>query len=241
MKAPYPEPPWTYENASILNVLARAHNTERLQAFLPQGMELQDDSGRFLWWFLDVPGIPQMGPDYRSSECGMIIPARLGSKVEGGHFSFILVDNDMALLAGREIWGYPKKLANVGFRRMSDDVVVAEASHLSYRSWSETPVVQVRADLDGSNTHLWDHGMKLEPRILSRPARNLSTGEPTGSHFLTVENHILAVHERLSGSATLNFGPSQEEGLHELGEIDVTGALFMRCDFGLGYGDAVPG
>jgi acetoacetate decarboxylase len=240
VRAPYPEPPWTYRNTSILNVLARAHNLDGLRAFLPPGLDLQDESGRFLLWFLDVPDIPQMGPDYRSSECGMIIPAKLGSTVSGGHFAFMLVDNDEALLAGREIWGYPKKLARVGFRRVSDSAFVAEASHMSYRSWSKSPVVQVRAELDGSNDHLWDHGMKLEPRILSRPTRNLSTGEPTGNHFLTVENHIHAVHERLSGSATLDFGPSREEGLHELGEIDVAGALFMRCDFGLGYGNEVP-
>lgn len=238
---PYPEPPWDFVNASILNIVARVRHPERLSRYLAPGVEVQDGRDTVVFSFLDVPNIPQMGFDYHASECGMIIPVRTAGGARGGHFAFMLVDNDTALTAGREIWGYPKKLAQVRMRRISDDEITARAAHHPYREWNTAGALQARVRLDGSADALRDEVKAFEPRILSRTIRSPESGRPEGSTLLAVGSQMVRVHERASGSATLEIGDCQEERLDQLGPFDVLGALYTRCDFILDYGTPVRG
>ncbi|MFC8102692.1 acetoacetate decarboxylase family protein [Streptomyces sp. NPDC057363] len=233
---PYPEPPWDYVNASILNIVARVGRPENLDRFLAPGVSVQEGQDTVVFTFLDVPNIPQMGPDYHSCEGGMIVPVTAGGGARGGHFAFMLVDNDVAITAGREIWGYPKKLADVRMRRVSDDEITARATHHPFRQWNTAGALQVRVRLDGSADGLWDGMKSFEPRILSRRVRSPKSGRPEGWALLAVEGRTVRVHERASGSATLDIGASPQEGLDQLGPLDVLGALYTRCDFVLDYG-----
>lgn len=236
----YPEPPWVYTNASIINVVARVQHPEGLGDFVAEGLEPRAGSDTVVFFFLDVPGIPEFGPDYHSSECGMIVPAQTPGGQQGGHFSFMLVDNDGALAAGREIWGYPKKLAEVRMRRTADDRIAASARHLPQRGRSAGDVMHLEARLDGSADHLAESVAGLQPRLLARPVRS-PEGRVVDRTLMTVRNEILRVHERLTGSATVELGESQEESLHRLGRLDVLGAVYTRCDFTVDYGEAIIG
>jgi acetoacetate decarboxylase len=235
----YPEPPWDYVNASVLNVLARVRLPERLARFLAPGVRVRAGADVVVFSFLDVPVITQLGPDYRSTECGLVVPVETAGGATGGHFAFMLVDNDLALAAGREIWGYPKKLAEVRMRRTAEDEITAQATHHPFRGWDGAGVLRVRAQLDGSADGLWDGVGSFEPRILSRRVRS-AEGRPQGWVTLAVGTTSVRVRERASGSATLEFGGASVERLDELGPVDVLGALYTRCDFRLDYGSPVP-
>lgn len=45
-------------------------------------------------------------------DCGLVIPARFRDTV-GGYFLFEYEDQDYSIAAGRELWGYPKKYADI--------------------------------------------------------------------------------------------------------------------------------
>ena len=45
-------------------------------------------------------------------DCGVILPVKYGS-IQGGYYLFEYEDNDAAIAAGRELWGYPKKQADI--------------------------------------------------------------------------------------------------------------------------------
>lgn len=238
--AAYPEPPWDYVNASVLDIVVRVAQPERLAPFLAPGLEVREGQDTVVVTFLDVPHIPQIGFDYHSTECGMVIPVRTSAGVAGGHFAFMLVDNDVAITAGREIWGYPKKLAQVRMRRMSDDEITASATHLRFREWNTAGSVRARVRLDGSADGLADAVTACQPRILARSIRSPESGRPEGWTLMEVRSQNVRVHERRSGSATLELGDSREEGLAQLGPFDVLGAICTRCDFVLDYGTPLP-
>lgn len=232
----YPEPPWTYTNASIVNVLCRAEDPRLLEAFVPEGLRPQDASGTFSIFFLSVPRMAEMGPTYTLQECGLVLPVAAVDGTSGSCLSFMLVDNDQALAGGREIWGYPKKLGAVAVQRVDQVNLVAHASHLPSRTWSDGGVFRLQVQLDGSHDHLWEELGKLAPRLLVKQIRDPSTGRPAGSVAVRVDHEVLAVHERSSGTATVELGRSREEGLERIGRYDVLGALHQRCDFVLPYG-----
>ncbi|WP_163434673.1 acetoacetate decarboxylase family protein, partial [Escherichia coli] len=56
---------------------------------------------------------PEMGPR-NYLEGGVVVPARYGDLV-GGHVLYEYVTTDDSMAGGREVWGYPKKLGEVGF------------------------------------------------------------------------------------------------------------------------------
>lgn len=59
---------------------------------------------------------------YSCNDCGVIIPAKFGNFV-GGYVAYEYVGSALSLCAGRELWGYPKKLANIEFNRRKDLVI----------------------------------------------------------------------------------------------------------------------
>lgn len=234
----YAEPPWDYVNSSQLNVVVRLQEPERIGRFLPSGLAPAPASDVVVFMFLDAPQVPQLGDSYHSTECGLIVPAVTPGGVRGSQYSFMLVDNDPAISAGREVWGFPKKLGQVRMRRLSDTDVTARATHLPFREWNRSGVLQVEAHLDGSNEGLWEETSALHPRILSRQVRS-PEGRAEGWTHTLQGGGVTKVHERMSGSATLVLGDSEEEGLRHLGPHEVLGALFVRCDFVLDYGTPV--
>lgn len=230
----YPEPPWTYTDASILNVVCRAADVDAPAELLPDGMDAVDDTGLFSVFFMTVPFLPEMGPGYSSSEFGIVVPARNGAGVTGGCFALMLVDNDIALSAGREIWGYPKQLGTIELHDAGDSRWRAAATHVAFRSPGGQPLARADVRLDGSRDDVGQALTRFSPRLLAKPVRDPATGRRTGVSAVTVDQTVLAVHERISGTATVKFGSSGQLG--RLRQHEVVGALYQRCDFVLPYG-----
>lgn len=234
--ANYPAPPWTYTQARILNVACRAERPTALYRWLPDSLVPLHDDGTFVLWFAHVPSIPELGEEYSSTECGIVIPVRTRA---GGHrgstFALMVVDNDVALAGGREIWGYPKKLGSLDFREEGEGNVTAEARHKPYRSRSEPMIVSVRAAMDGRGDDVTELVGSLEPRYLERVVPSPYSAEPQSREVLRVAHRDARVHLEIKcGSAEVVFGATAE-GFDELGRITARGALFRVCDFVLPY------
>lgn len=90
-------------------------------AILPPGLELIDRSGSIA--ALSYPGTDFMHP---FNECVVLLRVRAAG-VEGNYVPYIFVTTDEALIPGREIAGWPKRIADIRWERSGDHVSVSVA------------------------------------------------------------------------------------------------------------------
>lgn len=101
----YPPPPYLYRGVEDIFVAYPA-DTANVAALLPPGVEAADETPVCIAWARWVP-FSTFGAYH---EAYVMVRARF----EGETYlyqPFIFTDNEIPLVAGREIWGYAKKLA----------------------------------------------------------------------------------------------------------------------------------
>jgi acetoacetate decarboxylase len=103
--AAYPPPPYTYRGVEDIFISYEADRTG-VEAVLPPGVVAADDPPICLAWGRWIP-FSTFGTYY---EAYLMVRARFDDEVYI-YQPFIFTDNEIPLTAGREIWGYAKKLA----------------------------------------------------------------------------------------------------------------------------------
>ena len=109
-------PPYHYRNAQAISIKFETDPESALEV-LPAPLELIEPAAAnfsFYWYPLTT-----FGPYHEAI-------LRLYARHEGKPLTYIahiFVDTEPPMLAGREVWGYPKKLARIGFDRDNDMVV----------------------------------------------------------------------------------------------------------------------
>jgi acetoacetate decarboxylase len=109
----YPNPPYEYHRSRMVTVLLDGAPPQHV---LPDGLQLPEVPSRAVV-FAEYPDTT-IGP-YR--EVVVLVGAERGG-VSGMFCPLIYVDSDAALCAGREIWGFPKKLAHIEVEQEGDEV-----------------------------------------------------------------------------------------------------------------------
>lgn len=109
----YPPPPYYYRNAQAIAVTFETDPEAALDA-LPAPLELIEPACAILsfYWY----PFTTFGPYHE-------VILRLKARFDGTPLTYIqqiLVDTEPPMLAGREIWGFPKKLATIGFSHERD-------------------------------------------------------------------------------------------------------------------------
>lgn len=112
----FPAPPYHYRNAQAVSIRFETDPEAALE-ILPEPLELREPASANLsfYWY----PFTTFGPYHEAI-------LRLYAQHEGNPLTYIaqiFVDTEPPLLAGREVWGYPKKLARIGFERDRDMVV----------------------------------------------------------------------------------------------------------------------
>ncbi|KTD40621.1 acetoacetate decarboxylase [Legionella parisiensis] len=100
----YPSGPYRFINREFLIITYETH-PELLEDILPPGLELLEPHVKFE--FIRMPDSTGFG-DY--TESGQVIPVRHKGE-EGGFTVSMFLDCHAPIAGGREIWGFPKKLA----------------------------------------------------------------------------------------------------------------------------------
>src|SRR5262245_60375643 len=101
----YPPPPYTYRGVEDVFVAYEASRA-RVAGLLPPGVRAADTPPKCIAWARWVP-FSTFGPYHESY-------VMIRAQFEGQTFlyqPFIFTDNEIPLVAGREIWGFAKKLA----------------------------------------------------------------------------------------------------------------------------------
>jgi acetoacetate decarboxylase len=217
LQAPlFPDPLVPYEcpNNRSLNAICRMER-RRLEKYL-QGTPFELASDLFLVYVSDFTNCAKMP----FMDAGIVIPVRYGAQ-EGGFFLFEYEDNDSAIAAGRDLWGYPKKYGEISLVE-TDGKVRAEVRRKGVSLISiecetsrsiDVPPVQTTPHL---NIHVQPapDGAILSKRLIARD---------TSADFQTIRT--------VTGPARVELQGLPSDPLHELQPTEVLGASFVTGNF----------
>jgi acetoacetate decarboxylase len=100
----FPRGPYRFVNREFLIVTYRT-DRDALRAVVPEPLELDEPLVRYE--FIRMPDSTGFG-DY--TESGQVIPVTFDG-VRGGYVHSMYLNDDAPIAGGRELWGFPKKLA----------------------------------------------------------------------------------------------------------------------------------
>lgn len=101
----YPKGPYRFFDREYVIITYRT-DMDALRAVVPEPLEVTDALVKYE--FIRMPDSTGFG-DY--TESGQVIPVRFQGQ-EGVYVHSMYLDDDAPIAGGREIWGFPKKLAN---------------------------------------------------------------------------------------------------------------------------------
>jgi acetoacetate decarboxylase len=112
----YPPPPYRFYDREYIIIKYRTDRAA-LEAVVPEPLEIIDDVVNYE--FIRMPDSTGFG-DY--TETGQVIPVKFQGETGGYVHSMYLNDNS-PIAGGREIWGFPKKLAEPKIVHEADTIV----------------------------------------------------------------------------------------------------------------------
>lgn len=112
----YPRGPYRFINREFL-VVTYETDLEALKAVVPAPLKVLDPIVKFE--FIRMPDSTGFG-DY--TESGQVIPVSFNGK-QGAYVHSMYLDDEAPIAAGREIWGFPKKLADPSLQVTNETLV----------------------------------------------------------------------------------------------------------------------
>ena len=216
----YPALPWQYRRARFFTVTYET-DPDATADSLPEGLEFPEPAVARVT-FASYPDTP-VGPyneALQTIECSWQGQAL-------GFVNRIVLDNDGALAAGREVLGYCKKLAQVDWKESADTLevtVVRDGALIACVHATLGPVSRI-----GASAPSYTANIRLIPSAEAG-------APPSVSELLQVSNGLF-VHETRPAEATLEFGPAADtEAWSALPMRRVVAAGLAVSDLTLNYG-----
>ena len=143
----------------------------------------------------------------------------------------LVLDNDIAICGGREIWGFPKKLGRVTLSDR-DGVMLGTVERGGLplvRAAMQIGDLCKPGELGGSAEYVQ---LKMIPSV-----RRDAPPEVMQLTSTTLRNIVM--RDTFKGAATLEFLPSPVDRFCDIPVVKVTGGYFYRADFTLDDGDII--
>lgn len=112
----YPPGPYRFVDREYMIITYRT-DMEALRAVVPQPLQVEEAVVKYE--FIRMPNSTGFG-DY--TESGQVVPVSFKGQ-KGGYVHAMYLDDDAPIAGGREIWGFPKKLASPSIRVEKDTLV----------------------------------------------------------------------------------------------------------------------
>jgi len=156
-------------------------------------------------------------------DAAIVVPVTFRGQ-PGGHYIFEYEDNDAAIAAGRELWGYPKKYARCGIDRLTDGTVVGWAERHGRRN------IEIR---------VWpDDTTPVPVRPVTLPHLNVRTIPAPDGPGVSLRQVIgrdtspdLVMKSELAGRAEVTLRPVPRCPLDLLAPREVLGGVHAVADF----------
>jgi len=221
----YPPGPYRFANREFLVITYRT-DIVKLREVVPE--PLQVDEPLVKYEFIRMPDSTGFG-DY--SESGQVIPVSFNGK-KGGYTHCMFLNDHPPIAGGRELWGFPKKLATPHLHAQID-TLVGTLDYGPVRVATGTMGYKHRmADLPSTLASL------LAPNYLLKIIPHV---DGTTRICELVEYRLVDINLRgaWSGPASLSLQPHALAPVADLPVLEVVSAVHMLADVTLALGTVV--
>ncbi|MCC2644805.1 MAG: acetoacetate decarboxylase, partial [Burkholderiales bacterium] len=223
----YPPIEFKFTNREFL-IIAYETDIDALREVVPEPLEVYDPIVKFE--FIKMPDSVGFG-DY--TESGQVIPVKFNGK-KGSYVHSMYLDDLAPIVAGREIWGFPKKLANPKLE-ISGDTLVGTLNYnkqsvaigtMGYK-YQELDIKDLKTKIEQEPNYL----LKILPDVDGTTARVCEL----------VEYHIknLTIKGAWSGPAALQLFEHALAPVARLPVKRIISGTHIVSDLTLGFGTVV--
>jgi acetoacetate decarboxylase len=215
----YPEPPYYYEGAHGVFFVYDTEK-ENIKKVLPEFFDV-GDMPLVALAVLEYPKTT-IGP---YNEAYALVQAKCGD-VSGWFNPFMWVNTDDALAAGREIWGFPKKIADIKVLKEEEQVKgVVERRGVKIIDTVVEPASPLEMPLEGS--------------VLTFKQMFKADGSGEEVRRVVLTNVDFKPTEMMSGKGVIKFGKSKDDPIHILKPKQLAASISLTMNLTLPYGKIV--
>jgi len=221
----YPPGPYRFVHREFLNITYRT-DPERLRAVVPAPLEV--DGPIVKYEFIRMPDSTGFG-DY--TETGQVIPVSFRGR-KGGYSHCMFLNDEGPLAGGRELWGFPKKLAKPELRVDTDTLVgtldygrIRIATGTMGYKFQAAELAAVRASLEAPN-----YLLKIIPHV---------DGSPRICELVEYYLTDVEVKGAWVGPGALELRSHALAPLAELPVLEVVSATHIVADLTLSLGKVI--
>jgi acetoacetate decarboxylase len=221
----YPPGPYRFVDREYLIITYRT-DPERLRALVPEPLVVEAPLVKYE--FIRMPNSTGFG-DY--TESGQVIPVSFSGR-KGGYTHCMFLNDEPPIAGGRELWGFPKKLANPTLHDEIDTLVgtldygpVRVATGTMGYKHRQADLAAVTASLQAPNFLL-----KIIPHV-----------DGTARICEIVEYYLedIIVKGAWTGPGALSLVPHALAPVAELPVLEIVSATHILADLTLGLGKVV--
>lgn len=223
----YPKGPYRFFDREYM-VITYKTDPEKLQAVVPEPLALDPKNPIVKYEFMRMPDSTGFG-DY--TESGQVIPVSFNGK-KGGYSHSMFLNDDPPIAGGRELWGFPKKLACPVLKTETDTLIgtldygsirIATAS-MGYKH-AFADLEAVKASLAAPNFLL-----KIIPHV---------DGSPRICELVEYYLEEVDLKWAFTGPAALTLFSHALAPLAQLPVLEIVSAIHFKADLTLGLGKVV--
>ena len=219
----YPEPPFYFENNKFISIVFST-TKDALLELVPS--PLIPNPQNLAYIYIGILNVPQRGT-YK--EAGIGIPAFFGEQI-GNYILYLYLDEAFAIVPGREIWGWPKKDAEITFIEGNgayDARVTRAGTTIISLSLNNLELVEPRPD--SANTPHFN--LKIIPSV--------KKNYPPDVLQLTTSTVISTKKALFQGKASLVFKSSPDDPLGNLPVLEILSGEQSIEDMSMDCGDVL--
>jgi acetoacetate decarboxylase len=221
----YPEPPYCYKGNKVINIVFRT-TSEALQELVPAPLLPNPENLAFVYigeFNVDSP----LKASYR--EAGVGIPAIFGETF-GSYLVYLYLDSALAIVPGREIWGWPKKNA---------EIIFTEENSTFYTSVSRDGVTLISASVNASELVESIPDQPNTPSFNLKLIPSVKKNHPPDVLQLTSTTVISMKKELYRGKATLALNSAPADPLGSIPVLEIISGEQYIEDMSLDCGDVL--
>jgi len=221
----YPIGPYRFYHREFLIITYRT-DAEKLRQLVPEPLQIDEPLVKFE--FIRMPDSTGFG-DY--TESGQVVPVSFQGR-KGGYTHCMFLDDHPPIAGGRELWGFPKKLAKP---TLADelDTLVGTLDYGSVRIATGTMGYKHKfADLAAVKESL------LAPNFLLKIVPHVD-GTPRICELVEYHLEDIDLKGAWTGPASLTLSSHALAPLAELPVLEVVSATHIIADLTLGLGKVV--
>jgi acetoacetate decarboxylase len=224
----YSPPPVQFRDNKIISVLFKT-TPEVLKALVPE--PLVPNPGNLMFIYVGELNIDDpVGGKYSYLEAGIGAPVTF-SKRTGNYAIYLYLDKAPPIVGGREIWGWPKKDAQISFQ-VKDGEINAKLERFGATIITLSSTMLKKIDPKFGRPELPWFNLKIIPSVKK-------DSPPDVLQLTSAMNTDSKTKELYNYKASVKFGSSPMDPLEDIEIVQIMGAQYSISDFVMNYGEVL--